>query len=375
MTPDRPLVSIITPAYNSARFLGTTLASVAAQDYAPLEHIVVDGGSQDRTIPLLHGSTARWISEPDRGQSDALNKGLRLAQGEIIGWLNADDTYAAGAVSAAVAHFLAEPAAGLVFADCDWIDAAGRVLDRWQTRPTTLADLLLDGCTIPHQAAFLRREVFESAGGFDADLRYAMDYDLLLKGLRRFPASRAEGVWGSLRVWAGTKTHQHQAAFWPENVRVVERALAWQAVPPAVATEARRRVHLHAGLNAAWADDDQVAARELAIACGDGPPFGDWLALGEHVVAACQRPSYLAVSPAEAETLLGRVQRVPGLHPELAAHLRLVRAFRAWQRRDWAATRRHAGAALRGSARVRRNPGLWSVWMRAWLRPARTGRP
>ena len=84
-----PLVSIITPSYNSAQFLGATLASVAGQDYSPLEHIVVDGGSTDGTLDLLRASSVRWISEPDRGQTDALNKGLRLARGEIIGRVGA----------------------------------------------------------------------------------------------------------------------------------------------------------------------------------------------------------------------------------------------------------------------------------------------
>jgi glycosyltransferase involved in cell wall biosynthesis len=121
---------------------------------------VVDGGSTDGTLDLLRASSARWISEPDRGQTDAPEQGLRLAQGEIIGWVNADDTYAPGAVAAAVEHLLAELGIGLVFADCLWIDAAGdagsvaHAADHAR-RPAAR------GCIIAHQSAFVRARCSE----------------------------------------------------------------------------------------------------------------------------------------------------------------------------------------------------------------------
>src|SRR5262249_51487725 len=101
--PGRPLVSVITPSYNQAQYIERTLASVRTQDYPNIEHIVVDGGSTDATRDVLRRqSFAEWISEPDRGQSDALNKGLAKARGDIVGWLNSDDMYAPGAVRRAV---------------------------------------------------------------------------------------------------------------------------------------------------------------------------------------------------------------------------------------------------------------------------------
>jgi hypothetical protein len=241
-------------------------------------------------------------------------------------------------------------------------------LDRWRTRPTTLSDLLLEGCTIPHQAAFLRREVFAAAGEFDAGLQYVMDYDLLLRVLGAFPGCRVEGAWGRLRVWAGTKTAKHQAAFGPENVRVVERALAAGDVPADVAAEVRRRVYLSLALAAAWAGNDAQAEPAFAAALAEGIPYGDWAALAEVVVTRCRRPSYLRVPVAEAEDRLDRVIRARGAPAELQAHVSQVRAFGAWETRDWAAARQHAGTALRASPTVRRNRGLWSVWARAWLR-------
>jgi hypothetical protein len=365
-----PLVSIITPAFNSARHIAATLECVQAQDYRPLEHIVIDGGSTDGTLDVLRGAGdhVRWVSEPDGGQADALNKGLRLARGEILGWINADDAYAPGAVRAAVERLQAEPAIGLVFADCQFIDDAGGVVGRWQTRPTTVEDLLLEGCTIAHQSAFMRRSAAKAAGEFDAALRYVMDYDFLLRVRASAPAERVEAVWGSLRVWAGTKTHQNQADFWPETFAVIERLARRRPVPEAVRAEAGRRAHWRYGLALAWAEDYARAAQELALAARGGFAYGSAAELAERTVSRCERPSYLPAEPAEAEVLLDRVLKVPGLDARLAAQLHAVRAFRAARRAHWRGAGRHARSALSLSRELRRNRGLWALWARSLLR-------
>ena len=111
------LVSIVTPSLNQSRYLREAIESVRAQTYAPIEHVVVDGGSTDGSLDILREcDDVRWVSEPDRGQSHALNKGLALASGEILGWLNADDAYESEAVAAGVAE-LVDTGAGLVYAD------------------------------------------------------------------------------------------------------------------------------------------------------------------------------------------------------------------------------------------------------------------
>src|SRR5690348_7251696 len=104
MSSDQPLVSIITPSLNQAAFIEAAIESVLAQDYPAIEHVVVDGGSTDGTLDLLkrYGQRVRWISEPDAGQSDAINKGVRMTSGPLLAWLNADDQYTPGAVSRAV---------------------------------------------------------------------------------------------------------------------------------------------------------------------------------------------------------------------------------------------------------------------------------
>jgi glycosyltransferase involved in cell wall biosynthesis len=368
--PTRPLVSIITASYNFARYLPATLQSVRAQEYRPLEHIVIDGGSTDGTLDYLRqsGAHVRWVSEPDAGQTDALNKGLDLARGDIIGWLNADDTYEPGAVAAAVSQLQARPAAGLAFADCNFIDADGRVVDRWRTRPTGLIDLLLDGCTIAHQSAFVRRATCQAVGRFDAALRYVMDYEFLMRCLDHADAVRVDAVWGNLRVWEGTKTTQHQFEFWPEIMSMLEQFLRDRPQAPALSAELWRRAHWRYGLSAAWAEDYPLATRELKAATVDGYAYGSVAELAERSVSSCERPSYLRADPADAENLIDRVLRVPDLDPTFAAQLHAVRAFRAAAATQWRRAGYHARLALWGSPHLRRNRGLWTLWGTARLR-------
>lgn len=179
-----PLVSILTPAYQAAKYLKETLDSVRAQKYPNIEHIVVDGGSTDGTVDILRRYPhLRWISEPDQGQSDALNKAFALSQGEIIGWLNADDLYEPGAVAPVAAYFAAHPAAMVVYGNCTVFDPDGSVAEYWRG-PYDHTKLLepwrgFHGAFQP--AIFYRRELIERIGGWAIDLHYVMDYDILLR--------------------------------------------------------------------------------------------------------------------------------------------------------------------------------------------------
>src|SRR5689334_11566829 len=127
---NHPLVSIITPSLNQAAFIESAIDSVLTQDYPKIEYIVIDGGSTDGTLDILrrYGDRVRWLSEPDAGQSDAIDKGVRLTHGEILAWLNADDAYLPGAVSLAVAAFAEDPARALVYGDAQDIDIHGHVI-------------------------------------------------------------------------------------------------------------------------------------------------------------------------------------------------------------------------------------------------------
>jgi glycosyltransferase involved in cell wall biosynthesis len=179
-----PLISVVTPSYNQARFLEDTLRSVLSQDYPRSEHIVVDGGSTDGSVDIIrrHAPHLRyWVSEPDRGQSHAINKGLAMAQGGVLAWLNSDDTYLPGALAEVGAFFARHPDVDLVYGDYVYTDADGRPLRRRHVFATMSYESLLYHDYLGQPAVFFRRSLFDKVGPLDESLHYCMDWDLFLR--------------------------------------------------------------------------------------------------------------------------------------------------------------------------------------------------
>jgi len=211
-----PHISIVTPSYNQATFLDETLRSVRDQDYPSFEHIVVDGASSDGSVEILKQRSAqpgwshlRWISERDKGQSEALNKGFRLATGDIVGWLNSDDTYAAGCFKEVAQAFAADPRIGVLYGDYNWIDERGNLLQVRKEIEFSRFNLLFNRICIINSSAslFLRRDIFQSGHFLDEQLHYAMDYEFylrLLYGGYRF--KHLGKVLGSFRWHSDSKT-------------------------------------------------------------------------------------------------------------------------------------------------------------------------
>jgi len=180
---DLPLVTIVTPSLNQAQFLEDTMLSVMAQDYTAVEYIVMDGGSSDGSVEIIRryqDRLAYWVSEPDTGQSSAINKGFAHGTGTILGWLNADDLLAPSAVSIVARFFEAEPDVGLVYGDRVEIDAKGKTI-RYLRCPPHDPEMFRKDVTLPQETVFFRREVFKAAGGLDEGLHFAMDLDLWCK--------------------------------------------------------------------------------------------------------------------------------------------------------------------------------------------------
>ena len=175
--------SIITITYNSERYLEETIKSVLSQDCADFEYIIVDGGSTDGTLEIIQryagaDERIRWISGPDEGISDAFNKGLALASGEIIGIINSDDTYLPGTLAAVAEAYRFHP-------DCDVFHGdmlrmqGDRVL--FLLKPSDPERTIWRGMPVNHPATFITKRAYEKIGGYDPELKIAMDYDLVLR--------------------------------------------------------------------------------------------------------------------------------------------------------------------------------------------------
>ncbi len=222
----QPLVSILTPSYNQGRFLEETIRSVLTQDYPNLEYIIVDGGSSDGSVDIIRRYAERlswWVSEPDRGQTDAINKGFARATGEIFAWLNSDDTYLPGAVSAAVHCLQAHPEASLVYADANLVDEDGRIIGRFPSRQTNLNKLLRGSVHIPQQTAFFRASAWNQVAPLDPTFQFAMDYDLWVRLAKLAPLVYSPGLWANFRLHGAGKSIAMDDRCYPEMIRVYQR--------------------------------------------------------------------------------------------------------------------------------------------------------
>jgi glycosyltransferase involved in cell wall biosynthesis len=208
MQPQRlPTISIITPSYNQGRYIEQTLGSVRDQDLVA-EHIVMDGGSTDGTVAILgRHPHLIWRSEKDDGQADALNKGLALASGEIIGWVNSDDWYVPNILGSVAAHFAKTSASWVVGNLADVFEEDPNV--RFRRSPAVTFDALARNPDIVRQQpTFFRRELLLAAGGWNKRCHMAMDYDLWIRLSRLAPPLMVDENWAYFRNHAAQKTGQ-----------------------------------------------------------------------------------------------------------------------------------------------------------------------
>lgn len=181
---ERPLVSVITPSLNQGAYIGQTLSSVAGQEYPRVEHIVVDGGSTDGTLDVVRSHEGRydmcWVSEPDGGMYEAINKGLRMARGGVLAYLNADDRYFPWTISTVVGEMSAYPEASFVFGDVFNIEEGANSSAVIFYPPFRLGHVRRSGF-LGQPAVFWRRSVFEDCGGFDESLKFVADCDYWMR--------------------------------------------------------------------------------------------------------------------------------------------------------------------------------------------------
>jgi len=220
---DQPLVSIVTPSFNQASYLERTMRSVLEQDYPNLEYLVVDGGSNDGSVDIIQQYSKKlawWVSEPDCGQTEAINKGFQHASGTIYAWLNSDDTYQPVAVREAVEFMQRNPQVVLVYGDTHYIDENDRVIGDFPAMQTDLQKLRNGFVHIPQQAAFFRADSWKAVAPLDPSFYFAMDYDLWVRLAQVGPIVYHPRPWANFRLHRDAKTIAADDRCWPEMLRV-----------------------------------------------------------------------------------------------------------------------------------------------------------
>ena len=222
MPGDQPWlkISIVTPSYNQGRFIEETIRSVLLQGYPDFQYIIIDGGSVDGSVDIIKKYAKwldYWVSEPDRGQSHAINKGFKIASGDIYAWLNSDDYLLKDALRNVAVAYYAAPKAGAWVGGCLRVDMNGKVL--WTSWPNRLevdavADWLKNNYS--QSACFFSKEAWQTCGPLEEDLYYAMDLDLWIKIAKTFSITKVGRLLSADHVHKGAKTQKDKARMYTE---------------------------------------------------------------------------------------------------------------------------------------------------------------
>jgi GT2 family glycosyltransferase len=248
MISNSRLISIITPSFNQARYLEDTIRSVLEQDYPKLEYILVDGASTDGSVDIIRRYADRlawWVSEKDSGQAEAINKGFSRATGEIVAWLNSDDTFLPGAISGAVRAFEESPDAVLVYGNMLAVDENGETINILRYDQLSLVDLLCFQI-IGQPAVFFRREALEKAGVLDPSYHFLLDHHLWLRIALQGRILHVDETWATARYHAEAKNRARAAEFGHEAFRILDWAQRTQPELASVLAKVGRRARASA---------------------------------------------------------------------------------------------------------------------------------
>jgi glycosyltransferase involved in cell wall biosynthesis len=265
-----PRITVVTPSFNHAPFIRDTIESVLGQGYPHLDYLVIDGGSTDGTVDILksYGSRFRWVSEPDQGQADAVNKGVAMGNGQVVGWLNSDDVYTHGALEKIVRPFVTSSNLHVLYGDADHMLEDGTFFRPYPTASFNYQRLASE-CFICQPATFFRRDAFHEVGELDTSLQYCMDYDLWIRLGRRHRFGYLPAVLARSRLHGSTKTLGRRGQVFNEIIRTVRRHYGF--VPFAWAYGSMDFL-----LNRSEREVFEAKRRSLA-ACGAGVLYGLWL--------------------------------------------------------------------------------------------------
>lgn len=209
MTAAKPLVSVVVPSFNQGRYIRETIDSILAQEYRPIEILVMDGGSTDDTVDVLSSYSGQpelqWWSERDRGVVDAVNKGFARVRGEIVAIQSSDDLYVPGSLAAAVEALSADPTLALVYGDVEYIDENSVVGSRTSLPPFDLQQYVGKLTFIPQPAAFFRASAMREAGPWREEISYAADAEFFLRIAMRHPVRKLDRILARYRYHAAQR--------------------------------------------------------------------------------------------------------------------------------------------------------------------------
>jgi hypothetical protein len=268
-----PRISIVTPSYNQGQYIEETIRSVLLQGYPDLEYIIIDGGSTDNTMEIIRKYEpwlAYWVSEPDAGQADAINKGWRTSHGDFVSWLNSDDWLEPGALCWAVQTLAADCGVDLVYGDAYVIDAASAPVTRLAGAPFDPMGIVLRRVhPMPQPGFLMRRRLLSTVGWLDENFQFVMDYDywtrVALAGCRALYLGR---TLASFRTHPEAKTTRHQDLRIKELYRVFDKVMVHPLLPKGIALQRQKWeavLHLDAATIAYRAGDAHLA-RQYAVA-------------------------------------------------------------------------------------------------------------
>jgi glycosyltransferase involved in cell wall biosynthesis len=260
------LVSIITPSYNQAKYLEQTIQSVLTQDYPNIEYIVIDGGSNDGSVDIIkkyQDKFTYWISEKDKGQAEAINKGFAKANGEIIAWLNSDDYYLPNIISQVVKIFEKNPDAVLMYGNMLAVDENGKTFNTLNYKQVSLEDLICFQI-IGQPAVFFRKSALQKTKGLNLNFHFLLDHLLWIELAQHGKILHVNQTWSAARYHAEAKNRAKAAEFGKEAFRILDFVKQNENLNPIFEKVKKRAVASAHRVNARYLLDGGLPAKALS---------------------------------------------------------------------------------------------------------------